>query len=287
MYKVASAYSTYKENLLSYSNNVETSIMPGCESFTVQQINIPKEDFPKLCSTVVKYLNNLKENSDTYRDEGCKYLYYWLYVEKLQKNTTIPNTLTLYKELNNIFNKDNEGLNNLDNYINEMNENTSDKIVKLTELYEKFYQFMLETRETSREKKCTSDCFNLYTSYVNECRNGDDTDFCYELTNFRNQYNAYIQTQLFCKGEEYLLPPVHNFDVIGIIIIPIILILVTPFIFSLLYKFMPIGTWLPQQIGIRKNIVDNINDEENHLFNNYDMDTQFSKKRNYIIAYNS
>ncbi|SBT84066.1 PIR protein [Plasmodium ovale] len=235
----------------------------------------------------LRFLTNLKDNSDIYRDEGCKYLFYWLYVKTLNKSISMKNTLVLFKALNDIFNKDNNGLNSLNNYINQMTINTLDKLVKLTELHEKFNQFMDEFRNPRPQKNCQSDCFNLFTSYVKECRNGDDKDFCYELKHFRAHHNAYIQSVLDCKGEEYLLPPVEIWDTTSIILISLAFILVASFILPILYKFTPFGTWIHHILVKKKNIWGNISQKEDHLLHNYEMEKYDSEKSNYTLAYNS
>ncbi|SBT51537.1 PIR Superfamily Protein [Plasmodium ovale wallikeri] len=286
-YNVTSSYDKYKEKLSSSSTNVDSTSIIGCDNFSLQHINFRQEDFPDLCSTVIKFLIHLEQNSDTYRDEECKYLYYWLYVEKLNRTIPMEKILILYKELNNIFNNSNNGSNSLDNYINQMNINTSDKLVKLTDLYNKFNQFMGSTKETNPEENCQSDCFDLYTSYVKECKNGDDNDFCYELKNFRAQHNTFIQTMRNCKGEQYFLPPVDILDTTGIILISFTFIMVTSFLLPLLYKFTPLGPWIYRKLIKRKNIWNNISQEENHLSHNYEMDKDDSKKHHYKLAYNS
>ncbi|SBT84097.1 PIR protein [Plasmodium ovale] len=286
-YKVASSNKLYKEKLSSYSSGAVPANIRGCDNSSIEHISVTINDFPKLCSTAIQFLTYLKENSDTYRDEGCKYLYYWLYVEKFTRNISMENISILYKTLNDIFNKNNNGLNSLNNYINKTTINTFDKLVKLTELYEKFNQFMTDTTQRSPERKCQSDCFNLYTKHVHECRNGDDKDFCYELKNFREQHNAYIQTVLDCKEEQYILPPVYSLDTSSIILISLALILVTSFILPLLYKFIPFGPWIHHKLAKKKNTWDNISQEENHFTHNYEYDREVLEKPHYKLAYNS
>lgn len=182
----------------------------------------------------MKYLNDLIGKNESYKDEGCKYLFNWLHVDVLKRKTTIENTLILYRELYKRFNE--EGLNILSNYTNKINENTSDKLVKLIHIYDTFDQFEKEFQTTRNTEKCSNDCISLFTSYLHECRTGYDDDFCNELKNFRAKHNFFIKNYLSCDGEKYLLPDVENSDIVGMVTIPFILILVTIFILPLLYK---------------------------------------------------
>ncbi|SBT84737.1 PIR protein [Plasmodium ovale] len=262
--------------------------MPGCDDFSNQHIKSSKYDSPKVCAVSVKFLSHLKEKNDpSYEEEGCKYLFYWLYVKALETKKSIENTLDLYKELNKIFNEHNDGYNKFDKFINKMNKYTCENFQKIISLYEVFNIFENQEMTLVAGKKCTSNCFELFTSYVNECREINDYDFCNELNDFREYHNYFIQKILYCQGEQYLLPSVNIFNTVGIILIPLVLILVTSIILPLLYKFTPVGTWIHHKIGKKKKIRDNINEETQLLSNTYEIGEYNFKNRNYNIAYNS
>ncbi|SBS89920.1 PIR Superfamily Protein [Plasmodium ovale curtisi] len=286
-YNVVSTYKDYKREISTYNSEEGITSFPGCDKFNNPNIKISASLFPNLCVTAIRFLYHLKERYDTYRDDGCKYLYYWLYVYVLNRNTSTQNTLIFYKNLNKIFNDDNDGLNTLDNYINKMDEITSDNLVKLIDIYEKFYTFENEFKTAGVRKKCTSECIHLFTKYLDECVKGYDYEFCKELKNFREQYNIFVQKVLNCEGEQYLLPPVENFDTMSTILMPFILIIVASLILPILYKFTPFGQWIHRKIRKKKDIVDNINEEENNFLHAYDMDNNHSKNQNYNIMHNS
>ncbi|SBT84408.1 PIR protein [Plasmodium ovale] len=285
-YNVVSSYKLYEQEISKYSSDDSVIGILGCDTFSCKNINISSDLLSKICATGIKFLNHLKEKYDTYRDDGCKYLYYWLYVDVLNRNTPIENTLILYKDLNKKFNDDNDGLKTLDNYINKMNENTSDKIVKLIDIYKKFDEFEKEFQIAERTVKCTSECIDLFTKYIEECVNGYDYEFCKELKNFRERYNVFVQKVLYCE-EQYLLPSVEIFDTVSMILIPFFLIIVASLILPILYKFTPFGSWIHSRICKKKDILDNINEEESHLSHTYDSEINKSKNRNYNIVYNS
>ncbi|SBT55787.1 PIR Superfamily Protein [Plasmodium ovale wallikeri] len=286
-YNVVSSYKAYEEEISKYSDDDSVIGILGCDSLSYKNIKISSDLLSKICATGIKFLSHLKEKYDNYRDDGCKYLYYWLYVDVLKRNTSIENTLILYKDLNKKFNDDNDGLNTLDNYINKMNENTSDKIVKLIDIYKKFDEFEEEFKLAEKTVKCTSECINLFTKYLEECVNGYDYEFCKELKNFRERYNVFVQKVLHCKEEQYLLPSVEIFDTVSMILIPIVSIITVSLILPILYKFTPFGSWIHRRLGKKKDIMENINEEESHFLYTYDSEINKSKNQNYNIVYNS
>ncbi|SBT01062.1 PIR Superfamily Protein, partial [Plasmodium ovale curtisi] len=286
-YNVVNSYKVYKEKLSSGSSSDGVLGTAPCEGLNYKHVNQAKVKFPQLCSTAIQFLNHLKENSHNYRDDGCKYLYYSLYVDVLKREKSTEKTLILYKELNQIFNEVYDGMNELDSYINKMDEYTSDILVKLIDIYDKFDEFENEFKLTGKINKCPDECVELFKGYLDACRNRYDYDFCYELNNFREKYNLIIEQVTNCKGEKYILPPVEIFETGGIIFIPFAIIVVATFIFPILYKFTAFGPWIRRSLGIKKNMCQNINEETNHSLHISEMGKKSLKKRNYNIAYNS
>ncbi|SBS93184.1 PIR protein [Plasmodium ovale] len=284
---VAELYKKFKNEIVSYTNSDIPLWMPGCNNFNNQHIDNSKYEAPKLCAIAVNFLNQLKIKYDPSQEEdGCKYLYHWLNTEAVKSKTSIENTLDLYKELNDIFNEHNDGDHMFDKYRYKMNTHTCKKIDKIIGLYELFNKFESQYVSKPSEVNCTSNCSELFTSYVNECRKLYDYDFCNRLKIFREYHNTFIQKVMRCDGEQYILPPVDKFNIVGIILIPFVLILVTSFIFPILYKFTPVGPWIRHKFGKKKNIWYNINEETDKLINAYEMEEHKSSKQNYNIAYN-
>ncbi|SBT53078.1 PIR Superfamily Protein [Plasmodium ovale wallikeri] len=165
-----------------------------------------------------------------------------------------------------------------------MNEHTSDKLVRLTDLYNELDKFFTENE--NKKEVCTGNFISLYNNYVDECRNGYDDHFCDELKNFRKKYNSFIKNVMKCE-ELYLLPPVERFDIVGTTIIPFSFISVTSLILPILYKFTAFGPWIRRLLGRNENILEYINEEENHSLNTYEIQDDNSNMPNYYITYNS
>ncbi|SBT54094.1 PIR Superfamily Protein [Plasmodium ovale wallikeri] len=288
IYNAATLNDRYKEKLNSFKNDLKTKNINGCQNFNNQYLNTGVDAY-KICEAVILFLGHLiEETTDTiYRDNGCKYLFYWLYTHVINDEQTNKNTLKLYKDLYTIFNEEYNGSYNFDNYINVMNENTIEKLVKLTNIYDKLDNFYEGKESPVPKRDCVSGVSDLYTKYSYECIKGYDYDFCDELKNFRKKHNFIIQQVLLCEGEEYLLPPVESFDAVNKTIIPFSFISISSLILPILYKFTPFGPWIRRLIGKNKNILENIDEETSHSLNTYEIGDDNSSIRDYIIAYNS
>ncbi|SBT83070.1 PIR protein [Plasmodium ovale] len=300
IYNAAYSNCIYKDKLDSYQTSTELQDNNICLGFTNSHIN-NQNNAQKICKAAILFFKDLndqehkyadttyedtKYKDKTYRDNGCKYLFYWLYTDVLNGKVSIENTLILYQKLYSIYNENHEHLNAFDKYINEMNEDTSGKFVRLTNLYNELEIFFEENKSKNEKEYCTSYSFNSYLKYVDECRSGYDNDFCNELKNFRKKYNFFIQKVIKCQGKKDLLPPVEKSDIIGIILTPFTLILLTSLILPLLYKCTSVGPWIRNKIGKKKNIWDNINEETDQLLNNFEIEENNLNNRNYNIAYN-
>ncbi|SBT56525.1 PIR Superfamily Protein [Plasmodium ovale wallikeri] len=296
IYNAAYSNCIYKDKLDYYKNNGELKNNNICSEFINRNLII-QDDPQKVCKAVILFLSHLKENKVvtygdtaygdiTYKDNGCKYLFYWLYSNVLKNGQTIENVLNMYKDLYRIYTQHHDNLNTFHKYINEMNEHTSDKLVKLTNLYNELDDFFTKNEKKKEKEVCKGDFIILYNNYVEECQNGYDYDFCDELKNFRKKYNSFIQKVMKCE-ELYLLPPVERFDILGTTIIPFSFISVTSLILPILYKFTAFGPWIRNLIGKNENIYEYINEETNQSLNTYEIEDDILNMRNYNIPYNS
>ncbi|SBT01680.1 PIR protein [Plasmodium ovale] len=296
IYNASFSNCIYKNRLDTYKNSSELENKDSCLKFTNSHLTT-ENNAQNICKVVMLFLSHLKEHEvstygypkykdTTYKDNGCKYLFYWLYHHVLKNKQTIKNVLKLYKELYAIYTQHHDSLNTFDKYINEMNEHTSDRLVKLTNLYNELDNFFTKNEEKKEKTACNSYSLETYFSYVEECRKGYDNDFCNELKNFRKKYNSFIKNVIKCE-DQYLLSPVENFDIVDTTIIPLSLIPVTSLILPILYKFTAFGPWIRRLIGKNDNILEYINEETNHSLNTYDKENENTKIHNYNIEYNS
>ncbi|SBT57680.1 PIR Superfamily Protein [Plasmodium ovale wallikeri] len=302
IYNAAFSNCIYKNKLDSYKNASELENNNSCSEFTYSDL-ITQTNAQKICKAVILFLNDLNEHKEdrykdptnenityentTYRDNGCKYLFYWLYTYELnQSSKTFENALNIYMDLYRRYNENHGELNKLNKCIDEMNVHTSSKLVKLTNLYNTLDDFFSKFETNKKKEACTSYSLETYFSYVYECRKGNDIDFCNELKNFRKKYNSFIKNVIQCE-EKYLLSPVESFDIVGTTIIPFSFISVTSLILPILYKFTAFGPWIRRIIGKNENIYEYTNEETNHSLNTYEIQEENLNMPNYYIAYNS
>ncbi|SBT73597.1 PIR protein [Plasmodium ovale] len=302
IYNAAFSNCIYKNKLDSYKNASELENNNSCSEFTYSDL-ITQTNAQKICKAVILFLNDLNKHKDdiyedpttenityentTYKDNGCKYLFYWLYTYELNHSSkTFENALNIYKDLYKRYNENHGQLNKLNKCIEEMNVHTSSRLVNLTNLYNTLDNFFSKF-ETNKEKvACTSYSLGTYFRYVDECQKGNDIDFCNELKNFRKKYNSFIKNVIKCE-EKYLLPPLERIDVVSVTIIPFSLISVTSIILPILYKFTPFGPWIRRLIGKNENIYEYINEETNQSLNTYEIRDNISNMPNYNIGYYS
>ncbi|SBS90537.1 PIR Superfamily Protein [Plasmodium ovale curtisi] len=295
IYNAAYSNCIYKDKLDYYKNDGELDNNNGCSDFKNSHL-ITQGNEQNICKAVILFFKDLNEQKyiygdttyedKTYRDNGCKYLFYWLYTYALNKKESIKNTLNLYKDLYRLYNENHNNLNKFSDYINEMNEDTSEKFVRLTNLYNELDDFFTKNEKEKGKEVCTGNFINIYNNYVDECQNGYDYDFCDELKNFRKKYNSFIKNVIKCE-EKYLLPSVEHIDAVDMTIIPFSLIPVTSLILPILYKFTAFGPWIRRLIGKKENILEYINEETHHTLNTYEIGNDNSNMPNYNIAYNS
>ncbi|SBT02318.1 PIR Superfamily Protein [Plasmodium ovale curtisi] len=285
--KATTPYDKYQENIAFYESDREHTNMYQCNELTYTYFKNAQDNISKVCNTVLSFLNDLKvHNVSNYRDNGCKYLFYLLHSKTIDSETSFERVLDFTKKLNDIFNEHYDGLHKLDIYINQMNKDTFDKLKKIINLYEAFNTYISKIKPPYNSVDRSSECIDLFVSYANECRQEYDFFFCNELKHFREQYNAFIDKVISCKGEKRLLPPVEFFNTVHVIIIPSFLILLTSFAFPLLYRFTAFGPWIRSLIDKDKKMLYDINEGTKHSLNTY-VENNDSKIRSYNIAYNS
>ncbi|KMZ76569.1 hypothetical protein PVIIG_06569, partial [Plasmodium vivax India VII] len=53
---------------------------------------------------------------------------------------------------------------------------------------------------------CAKKCVDLYKEYIEDCHNKFNSDFCYELEIFRNQFNTYISSETEFNDKDLYIP---------------------------------------------------------------------------------
>ncbi|SBS99049.1 PIR Superfamily Protein [Plasmodium ovale curtisi] len=171
--------------------------------------------------------------------------------------------------------------------LNFWKNNTSEKLVKLFDLHNEFNKFVSGWTETNNNGDCVDKCATMYITYVNECHNDNDSDFCNELENFREPYDTFMANVTLCEGKITNLPPAKTGDFIVIILIPYIIILIISFIIFAIYKFTPNGSLLYKRIRNKKRVWNNLYEQNEQLLHTSQMMNRDSENSSYYLSYDS
>ncbi|CAG9482232.1 unnamed protein product [Plasmodium vivax] len=170
------------------------------------------ENFVTICKKCMKYLDYLEEKFYGYNQKTAQamlYLYSWLYDNELYKENYSKKELNIYKDL---IDKYNDGSSNLPQiFIEKIDVYLIDKLKEVYDLYYKFDKFKKEKECKTSHCKCAEECYISYNTYIQNCNNPDNADFCNGLEEFRAQYNNYMSNNYKCIGDYKYLPPAINF----------------------------------------------------------------------------
>ncbi|SBT72756.1 PIR protein, partial [Plasmodium ovale] len=242
-----------------------------------------KQNLIHSCAKALQYSTYIKQKP-THEDESlCKYVNYLLFSEALLEKSPEYNTHSFYEELK----EDQENLEICDGYIEIIPQDTFKKIEKLHTIYDNFYNFKKNSTQVQVSCNYGKQCVTLYYEHEVECRENSYSDFCIELENFRKQYNDYI-TNVRCHDKDIkTLDSFIKYNIAAIILIPISLILVLPFIIFILFKFTSLGSRLRPLIRMNRNIRNILNQETNTYIDFSKRDNKNSERQDYFITYNS
>ncbi|GAB69949.1 hypothetical protein PCYB_006980 [Plasmodium cynomolgi strain B] len=164
------------------------------------------------------YLNYIPPYSKSiYDDSRCRYLYYWIYHDLLEKNKSYDDAFNVYSIfLTTYLDKDGEDSHICQKYTEESKKITIEKTAKLIELYETF-----NNNNNAFTCECAKKCSELYYKYVQECPNDNDYDFCRKLEDFKSKYDSRMASFVKCTDVPNKLPPALKNN-IHIAIIPMI-----------------------------------------------------------------
>ncbi|VUZ93658.1 PIR protein [Plasmodium vivax] len=218
----------------------------------------------KICPAVINYLKKLLVNTDeSYKVNGCKYLYYALYEMAQTEHISNEITYKLYKELLERYN-----LNKV--YICEVNieEYNSDIIEtheNLLNLYNYFYKYEKGKQCNKQNCDCAEECVKIYNQYIEKCNNHYSSSLCTEINKFAEKFNNHLIQDIDCKDKITKLETFKRYNLKITILIPIILIFVISFSFIILYKFTPFGSKLHSLRGTKTKMYNNFDQKLDHM----------------------
>ncbi|SBT57183.1 PIR Superfamily Protein [Plasmodium ovale wallikeri] len=284
IYNVVKSLDTYKNKLSSESQYEDSIGIADCQEFHSSYLDDAVSERDKICNRVIIYLSHLKEGNLNFRDQGCRYLSYWLYFEVLKEKKSVDNTINLYKEFLKKY-EDYDDPYKFEAYLKEFNGDMLQKLIKLIELNEKFKEFQGKSYSTCESEDIAQECVNKYISYVNECYTDNDNDFCDELENFKQIYDSHMKNIRCSNDVPKTLPPIDKFNVASIATISFVIALVITFVLFIFYKFTPFGLRITSQLKRKKKMYDDLDQETKQLPYTYDKSNINSEKHKHSLSY--
>ncbi|SBT73500.1 PIR protein [Plasmodium ovale] len=284
-YNVVKSYNTYKDKLNFYKANESQVFIGDCDNFNTKYSTYSNYDILETCKTTMRFLNHSEEQNNSYVDEGCKYLFYWIYTEALKREIHIDTAFNIYEMLLQTYDDENDSY-TLQEYIKNINKDMLFNLIKLIGLYENFNKLKEVSKPACKNCDCAKECVKWYTGYVEECHAGYDTDFCDELENFRDLYNEHMLSENDCVGVEKILPSTRRVGLAFAISIPLVTLLMMSFIFFILYKFTSFGSLLDKMVK-KKHIWNDIENDTYKMIHDTGMISHNSENSSYLISYNT
>ncbi|VVA00129.1 PIR protein [Plasmodium vivax] len=285
-YNIEKIYNTYKEILEAWMLPSNFPTINECIGFKKELIEEHNNIFTNIhCSQAQHYLNNVKKiNNHQYINNACKYFLYWLYFIVLQKDLEKHKILKIYQDVLTAY-IEGSGNENFRKYVNIFSEETIEKFIKLTEMYDYFYKFKGNTQHGDNKCNHAKECFRLYKENIKVCEEGNDNDFCYELDNLKEIYDAYMKSNDRCTSLPKTLKSYRVYNRAAIIITPFSILLVISLSLFFLYKFTPFGSLFRKKTKNKKKIPGNLDYATPVLPHTSQSVNNYNNNRQYNISY--
>ncbi|SBT84824.1 PIR protein [Plasmodium ovale] len=251
----------YTEKFNTASSNSNTANHEvQCEHINTEYFH--SADFINLCKLVAKYLDLINNNYKGNQSVPCKYLNYIL------NSNTEFNKFSNYtgSKLFNAYKQLSIKLNTCTSHIEYIEkEEVLEKLIKLYNLQDALNQIE-KSIETSDTKICEhgKQFAAHHENYKYTCYEYDMDGFCIQLKSFEQTFFQKMKDENCPEIQKTLEYIIENSRTTSYIV-PSIMILVTPLILFILYKFTPFGYWINLHIRNKKNIMKNLTEETVNL----------------------
>ncbi|SBT82928.1 PIR protein [Plasmodium ovale] len=283
IYSFVSSYYFFKRKLDAYNEGDSSGSSDLCNNYSHNFDNVKIT-----CYNVLMFLNYLEAvHSPNYIAKGCRFLNYWLYKDGILNEKKSFNAAKFYESLigdhNSFFHGDLCG-----NNIEHISEDIIANIQKLIKLHEDFNNNVLTKKLLDHDCKEPLEYAGLYDTYMNDFCVDINNVFCVELENFKPKYDTYMINKKCAENVPKTLKSIQRVNIAAAVLLPFVIILVVPFITLILYKFTSFGPWLLPLIRKYNRILNNFNDENNHMvLCDSESHEPYINKRAYNIEYRS
>ncbi|SBS89306.1 PIR Superfamily Protein [Plasmodium ovale curtisi] len=283
IYSFVSLYNTFNSKIDGYNEEDSSDTSHYCNHYSHNFNNVKST-----CYKVLMFLNHLEANNKPYYiAKGCRFLNYWLYKDDIHKKKNTFNAEQFYESLkrhhNSYFHGDLCG-----NNIEHISEDIIANIQKLIKLHEDFNNNVLTKKSLDHDCEEPLEYAGLYDTYMNDFCVDINNVFCVELENFKPKYDTYMINKKCAENVPKTLKSIQRVNIAAAVVLPFVIILVVPFITLILYKFTSFGPWLLPLIRKYNRILNNFNDENNHMvLSDSESHEPYINKRAYNIEYRS
>ncbi|SBT74313.1 PIR protein [Plasmodium ovale] len=315
-YKLVDKFQTFKNGFDKYVRDTT-----GYYNYVCQQVTKLLSDkdkyYEKPCLDVLHYLKYMM-NSDSHDEkrESCMFLNYYLNNSLQRIKNNKHNATKFYTNIKE---------NCMNNFIDfnvckqEIRDIHPFVLYTIQTLFNLYYHF--QKYKSSSIPNDVNHCLyaykfvSIYENSKNTCKVHYNTSFCQKIINIKDQYNTYRESDSKCsnvkkklqnpekEGPRNILQvsgpygsSLHGHHMLGStsnpmgnnISVPFAILLVTPILLFILYKFTPVGPMLRPHLHKYLGISGNI-DEKNHELhsNNFSDDETETHNSGYHITYNS
>ncbi|SBT36717.1 PIR Superfamily Protein [Plasmodium ovale wallikeri] len=215
-YEAVKSFSSYKSILDMIKSMGETKYRRGCTTIVKEKLT-NKPELIDLCIILKVYLNYyfLNRNSIIQSSNHCEYINYLLNDKLKDINYLDYRSSKFYHTLNEwdggIYLWD-----ICDKKFYDINEYVLKKM-KILHLLHEYFNKLKVTRGISvnDENYCSSvkKCVKLYNDTIGVCSLNNDTKFCREMQEFKNEYDRYTTTKNMCTEKTILQTPQEAYNV--------------------------------------------------------------------------
>ncbi|GAW84364.1 variable surface protein [Plasmodium gonderi] len=238
-----------------------------------------KEDptFTFICEDLCLYLSHIKEKDQNNRETYCKYFFYKLNDELINKKYACIEKSNCYNEMKTI-SKEN-GNNNLFDICQNYSQNIRENILSIFQNLDNLYKELELIRNGTYTCLTDSESFDKYMLLLQDFINNDSLKNILETVNDQYiQYNIKLRDCLIgIKISHYILKTVASLIVFASI---------TSLIIFILYKYTPYGSYVYPIVKKLISLWNRRKKKQDKLFETFEKEYKKLTDNNYQLLYN-
>ncbi|GAW84031.1 variable surface protein, partial [Plasmodium gonderi] len=242
IYAYMNRFPKCKEIIDKYNDRENTLWESLCNKIKTDNSHFISSSNIGICYQTMQYLGHTSSDNNSFEEERCKYLYYWLYKKFKDKNNT-ENINSFYRKLIEKFNADPENHNAPKICLRDKGTIPEDELKNLEDIYDietKLQKLKLfNACDKTNRCDCAEECAKKYKHIMDVCNSSYDDDLHKKLEHFKEEFINLELTTHCDNVRDIIYPPSQNFsqrmpsaskNSAHRFIIPTILIIIIPLI---------------------------------------------------------